>query len=364
MSVDDVVALRAPRPTPVQWMRRNLFTSAAGTIVTVSCCALVVMLLLPAVRWLVVDARWSGTTGAACHGISGACWPFVREHAGQLFYGFYPTTQRWRVNTGLAIGALLIVLLSRPRFRANLPLASAAIVLCTVCAGLLFSGGYFGLSAVPTSLWGGFFLTLVVSYCVLTASLPIGILLGLGRRSHMPLIRTLCSAWVELWRAVPAVVLLFVAIIMFPLFMPHGLEIDKLLRALIALTLLMSAYLAEVVRGALQGVPAGQIDAARALGLSRLQTTGLVVLPQALSAALPQITSQFIGLFKETTVLLIIGFYDLLGVVQTVVTDPQWLSASTTTTGFVFAAFFFWSCCFAMSRFSVRLERRRDGAHR
>jgi len=233
------------------------------------------------------------------------------------------------------------------------------IPLCVATATLLFAGGAFGLVKVPTSQWGGFFLTLVVSTSVLAVSLPVGILLALGRLSQIPLVRALCGAWVEFWRAMPAIVLLFVVIIMLPLFTPPGVEVDKLLRALIALVLLMSAYLAEVMRGAFQAIPTGQREAAAALALGYRATLGSVILPQALAIAAPQIASQFIGLFKETTLLVVVGFFDLPGMVQTAATDPAWLSASSMATGYLFTALLFWTCCFSMSRFAARLESRR-----
>jgi general L-amino acid transport system permease protein len=222
---------------------------------------------------------------------------------------------------------------------------------------LLFRGGL-GLPVVETSYWGGFFLTLVTAFFVLFTSLPLALLLALGRSSKLPLLRITCATWIELWRSVPALVLLFVAIIMFPLFMPPGIEIDKLLRALLALTVLMSCYLAEAMRGALQAVSRGQYEAAEALGFGYWQKMFLVIIPQALPTALPQITSNFIGLFKETTVLLIIGLFDLLGMVQNAASDPTWLSQGVSATGYVFAALFFWVFCFCLSRYSAALERR------
>lgn len=349
---------RRPRSTAIDWLRRNLFGSVGNSLLTLAAAAVMVTIAIALLRWLVIDARWSGTDREACANVTGACWPFVWSHFDQFMYGLYPAAERWRVNLGIGVGAVLIGLLAWRRTPHRQWLAVVLVTVYPVFAGILFVGGCCGLAPVATTQWGGFFLTLVVSFCVLTASLPLGVLLALGRRSRLPLISAVCAGWVELWRAVPAVVLLFVVIIMFPLFMPAGIEVDKLVRALLALILLMSSYLAEVVRGALQGLPVGQTEAARALGLKHSQALRLIILPQALTTALPQIASQFIGLFKETTVLLIIGLYDLFGMVQTATTDPAWLGASSMATGFVFAGAFFWCCCFAMSRLSARLEYR------
>jgi general L-amino acid transport system permease protein len=197
-----------------------------------------------------------------------------------------------------------------------------------VIAALLFSGGVFGLTPVETSLWGGLFLTLVVGVFSFAFALPTGILLALGRESGAPIIRMACATWIEMWRSVPTLVVLFVAVIMLPLFLPKEYEIDKLLRALVALSILMSCHIAEAVRGALQALPAGQWDAARALGMGRIPTYAWVILPQALHLAIPQITNIVIGLFKETSLLVIIGLFDLLGMVQAVSGDPDWQSSA------------------------------------
>lgn len=342
-----------------QWARRNLFASVGSGAVTLLCVTGLFIGSLALGKWLIVDARWLGTSPVDCAGVDGACWPFVWDRLDQFLYGLYPAAERWRVNLGVALAAALLLLLSNRHVPGRRWLAAGGIPLCVAVATLLFAGGHFGLPRVPTSQWGGFFLTLVVSTFVLGVSLPAGILLALGRLSKIPLVRALCGAWVEFWRAMPAIVLLFVVIIMLPLFTPPGVDVDKLLRALIALALLMSAYLAEVMRGVLQTIPAGQMDAAAALGLGYRATMGSVVLPQALTVAAPQITSQFIGLFKETTLLVVVGFYDLLGMVQTASTDPAWLSASSMATGYLFTALLFWTCCFGMSRYAARLESRR-----
>lgn len=353
-----VAALRSTPPKGVAWLRANLFGSPWQSVLTLVVLVLAGIAVERAVAWLIIDASWRGDSPAACRGATGACWPFIKVRLGQLFYGLYPVSERWRVDVGLlgTLGVIVAVVGSRGRLRQVMALLLLFVV--PPAAIILFRGGVGGLAVVATSQWGGFFLTLVVSGFVLAVSLPTGVLLALGRNSSLPLLRTVCAAWIEWWRAVPVLVLLFVVIIMFPLFMPHGVEVDKLTRALVALSVVMSCYIAEAVRGALLGLARGQYEAAAALGLGYWRTTGLVILPQALKTATPQITSTFIGLFKETTLLLVIGFSDLLGMVFVAASDPQWLDVDALTTGFVFVGLFFWIWCFALSRVSAGLERR------
>ncbi|MBI2969704.1 MAG: amino acid ABC transporter permease [Gammaproteobacteria bacterium] len=342
----------------VSWLHANLFSSAGNTLLTFICLWIVYAVFVPAFNWLVVDAFWSGQTPAHCPDVHAACWPFIRARLDQLMYGLYPEPERWRVNLGIALCALLSAPLFIRRVRHKAWLIGVLLLAYPVIGYSLFLGGIFGLNPVATGNWGGFFLTIITAVFVLATSLPLAVLLALGRESSIPLIRIGCATWIEFWRAVPALVVLFVAIIMFPLFMPPGIEVDKLLRALLALTVLMSSYLAEAIRGALQAIPRGQYEAAHALGLNYWQRTFLVILPQAFPIALPQVTSNFIGLFKETTVLLIIGLFDLLGMAQSAASDPAWLSPGVSATAYVFAATFYWVFCFGLSRYSARLEGR------
>ena len=342
----------------VAWASRNLFSSRWNTVVSVLLLGLLGLLLTKLAQWLVIDAQWSGTEPSACANTSVLCWPFVRARWPQFLYGLYPATEVWRINLGLGIGALLGVALAIRRLPARRWISLFLLLCYPPLAWWLFRGGVGGLEPVETSRWGGFFLTLVVTGSVFWVSLVGGVLLALGRQSRLVLVRQACTVWIEFWRAVPVLMLLFVVIIMLPLFLPANIEIDKLGRAMIAFAILMSTYLAEAVRGGLQSLPNGQYEAARALGLSWRQSRIHVVLPQALAVALPQITSNFIGLFKETTVLLVIGLFDLLGEVQRAASDPQWLGAGTTAAGYIFVAVFFWMICFTLSRASSRLERR------
>ncbi len=228
-------------------------------------------------------------------------------------------------------------------------------------AYFLWVGDGFGLEYVETARWGGLFLTLVVAGTGIAASLPIGILFALGRRSDMPAIRSVSIAFIELWRGVPLITVLFMSSVMLPLFLPEGVNFDKLLRALIGVALFSAAYMAEVVRGGLQAIPKGQYEAAAAMGLGYWKMMRLVILPQALKLVIPGIVNTFIGLFKDTTLVLIIGLFDLLGIVQAATTDPKWLGMAVE--GYVFTAFVFWIFCFGMSRYSMYIERKLHTGH-
>jgi general L-amino acid transport system permease protein len=343
------------------WLRRNLFSSPLNNALTLLVAYLLYRWVPPAVSWLFVDADWAGSSRADCGG-AGACWVFVRVRFPQFIYGFYPEAERWRVNAAF----LLLVLAAVPLFLARVPykrwLVAFLLLVYPVIAWWLFVGGSLGLPLVETRLWGGLMLTLIVAGIGIVASLPLGILMALGRQSQMPVIRALCVAFIELWRGVPLITVLFMASVMLPLFLPEGVNFNKLLRALIGVTLFQSAYMAEVVRGGLQAIPKGQYEAAAALGLGYWQSMGLVVLPQALKHVIPGIVNTFIALFKDTTLVLIIGLFDLLGIVQAAATDPQWLGYAVE--GYLFAALGFWIFCFGMSRYSQYLERRLATDHK
>ena len=315
-------------------------------------------------NWALFDATWTGETREACQTNSGACWVFIRVHFDQFMYGFYPEAQRWRVN----IAVLLLILGAAPLFVSNVPnkfkvrLGLGLLVLYPIIAFVLFKGGLFGLSVVETRRWGGLLLTLVIAGVGMTAALPLGVLLALGRRSQMPAIQTLCVTFIEFWRGVPLITVLFMSSVMLPLFLPEGMNFDKLLRALIGVTLFQAAYMAEVVRGGLQAIPKGQFEAAAALGLGYWKVMALIVLPQALKLVIPGIVNTFIALFKDTSLVLIIGLFDLMNIVHNATTNPEWLGFSTE--GYVFAAAVYWLFCFSMSSYSQSLEKRLHTGHK
>jgi general L-amino acid transport system permease protein len=345
----------------IAWLRQNLFSSPFNTVITLICVYVLYRIVPPLVNWAILDANFVGDSRDDCVS-GGACWVFIKARFAQFMYGFYPMDQRWRVNTALLILILALVPLFLPRVRHKAPYALALLIVYPIVAYYLFYGGLFGLPVVETPLWGGLFLTLVIAGVGIVASLPLGILLALGRRSAMPIVRAVCITFIELMRGVPLITVLFMASVMLPLFLPEGVNFDKLLRALVGVSLFSAAYMAEVVRGGLQAIPKGQNEAAQALGLSYWKAMGLIILPQALKIVIPGIVNTLIGLFKDTTLVLIIGLFDLLGMVQTALTDASWIGFATE--GYVFAAFGFWIFCFGMSRYSMYIERKLHTGHK
>ena len=350
---------------PIAWLRNNLFSSVTDTILTLLGLLIVLLALPPLLNWAFFSAVWEGEDRDACISTeAGACWAFVKAKFAQFIYGRYPVPERWRVDLVflmLAGGLIPMAIPSVPRKGLN---AIFLFAIFPVLAFILLVGGMFGLRHVETPLWGGLLVTLVVSYVGIVASLPLGILLALGRRSRMPIVRTFSIAFIELWRGVPLLTVLFMASVMLPLFMPPGMTFDKLLRALIGVALFSSAYMAEVVRGGLQAIPKGQYEAAQALGLGYWKMMRLIILPQALKIVIPGIVNTFIGLFKDTSLVYIIGLFDLLGIVRLNFSDTNWASWQTPATGLVFAAFIFWMFCFGMSRYSQFMERRLNTGHK
>jgi general L-amino acid transport system permease protein len=338
-----------------KWLRGNLFNGVFNTLLTIVMVVFLALVLPPLWRWGIADATVSGTSRAACDP-DGACWTFIRVHLPIFFYGHYPPDQRWRVDVVLLLLAGFATPVLRERSRHRAVWLILLLTLFPVLAGVLLVGGVFGLPFVDTNAWGGLMLDVLISFVVVAGSLPLGILLALGRRARLPVVRTLSIGFIELWRGVPLLTVLFMSAVMVPLFLPDGVTVDRLLRALVALVLFNSAYMAEVVRGALQGVPNGQEEAAYSLGLHWAQVQATVVLPQALRIAVPNIINTVVDLFKDTTLVSIIGLSDLLGAVNQALKDPAWLGFATE--GYTFAAMVFFVCCFAMSAYGRSMERR------
>ena len=348
---------RRPPPGASASALRAMFSTPVNAAVSLALLWLIWAAAVPALRWVFWDATYAGASGADC-GADGMCWPFAGAKLSQWIYGRYPEEMRWRVDAALALLAGGAAYLIAPRMPGKKVAAALVIFVFPVVAFFLLYGG-FGLPVVETSLWGGVMLTLVVAVVGDAASLPLALLLALARRARgMPVLRTMAACFIEFVRGVPLITMLFMASVMLPLFLPEGANFDKLLRALIAVTLFQAAYLAEVIRGGLQTLPAGQEEAARALGLGYWRATALVTAPQALKVSIPGIVNSFIALLKDTTLVLIIGLFDVLGMVQLSSQDSKWISPSTTMTGYVAVAFFFWACCFALSRYSQGLERK------
>ena len=362
--------LHQPRPSlpppvtgvgPLGWLRCNLFSSPLNVVLTVTALVLLYLLIPPVIRWAFLHADWRGDTRQACTS-GGACWVFIRVRFHQFMYGFYPEAERWRVQVALLLAVLPAIPLFVKAFPYKRWIAVYLLLIYPVLTFYLLTGGVFGLPPVETSRWGGLLLTLVIASVGMTAALPLGILLALGRRSELPVIRAICVTFIEFWRGVPLITVLFMSSVMLPLFLPEGMNFDKLLRALIGVVLFQSAYMAEVVRGGLQAIPKGQYEAAAALGLGYWRMMGLVVLPQALKLVIPGIVNTFIALFKDTTLVIIIGLFDLLGSIHSAATDARWLGYATE--GYVFAAVLFWMFCFGMSRYSQALEQRLHTGHK
>jgi general L-amino acid transport system permease protein len=345
----------------VRWIGRNLFSSIPNTLLTILVIGILAVVLPPVLTWALGHATWAGNSRNACTG-DGACWTFVKVHLGFFVYGSYPAEDRWRVEL---VGVLLVLAgypVLRPQSRHRGWWAALLFLLFPVVAGVLLAGGVFGLSYVDTSQWGGLTLDILFTFVNACASLPLGVLLALGRQSRAPVVRILATGYIEFWRGVPLLSVLFIATLMLPLFLPNGISINNLLRLMVATVMFYSAYMAEVVRGGLQGIPKGQIEAASSLGLKWWQFQITVVLPQALRLAVPNITNTVVDLFKDATLVTIIGMADVFGSVSRALNDTAWLGMATE--GYVFTAAVFFVCCSAMSSYGRHFERRLNRAGR
>jgi len=348
-------------PVP-RWtvIRQRLFATPLDTVITLVIGFLLWRTLVPLVEWVFIDANFDGTSRADCTS-GGACWVFVRARFGQFMYGLYPPAERWRVDLA---GIILVVGTAALSWKA-LPgrrwVALAAFIVLPPL-GIWLLGGGFGLRVVETREWGGLMLTIFISIYAGLIAIPLGILLALGRRSELPVIRMLSIIFIEFWRGVPIVAVIFLASILLPLIMPSGVGIDRLARAVIGLGLVIAAYMAEAVRGGLQAVPEGQHEAATALGLGYWRATGFIVLPQAIRIALPAMTNEFIALVKNTTLVLIVSILDLLGIAQAALADPNWVGMNKEA--YAFAGMLYWIGCFSLSRVGLALERSRSKGER
>ncbi len=341
------------------WLRENMFSTPLSGVLTLSSILLVVWIVPDMFRYLFTDAIWSAADGAPCRAPgAGACWAYVGAKFEYFMYGSYPRSQTWRVNLTLVIGAVLILWLLLPQAKKKGLAALMFFVVYPVAAFFLLRGLDGVLSLVETNLWGGVLVSLLVAAVGIVVSLPLGVLLALGRRSQLPFVKFFCVLFIEFVRGVPLITVLFMANTMLPLFVPQEWTPDRMLRPLIGVSLFAAAYMAEVVRGGLQAMPKGQFEGAMALGLSYWQMMRLIILPQALTTVIPGIVNSFIALFKDTTLVAIVGIFDFLRTVETARLDPVWAGPTISTTGYVFAAIFYWVFCFAMSRYSQMLETK------
>jgi len=337
------------------WIRANLFNSVLNSILTVLILAALYKTVPPLIRWAFVDSSWF-SSGQECRASGGACWSVVTANIRFIIFGFFPHGSQWRPLTAMII---LVGLLFYSRNRAHWRKSLAyGWIIGLLLMGLLMKGGLFGLEPVESTSWGGLPLTLLLAVFGLTAAYPLGIVLALGRQSKMPAIKTLCVVYIELIRGVPLISLLFMSSVVFPLFLPQGVTLNKILRAQVAIILFTAAYIAEVVRGGLQGMARGQYEAAESLGLNYYLTMRLIILPQALKIVIPPSVSILISAFKDTSLVVIIALYDLLKTTQSVLSDPKWMGFSAEA--YIFVAIIYFLCCFFMSNYSRRLERELD----
>jgi len=307
------------------------------------------------INWLFLDADFVGSAKEECSR-EGACWIFVYVWFERFMYGLYPNEEIWRVNFVFITLIISTILLAYAPDKLKKYFLVFLLISPFFLWKFILSGGNFGLEWVETNAWGGLSLTFIISIFAIIFCFPIGTFLALGRRSSYPAIRYSCIGFIEFWRGVPLITVLFMASVMFPMFLPSGTFIDKLIRVIVAITLFEAAYMAEVVRGGLQALPKGQYDAAKSLGMGYWKMNFLVILPQAIKLVIPGIANTFLALVKDTPLILVVGLLELVGMIDMAKTNPKWLGFAAE--GYVFAGFVFWIICYSMSRYSQRLEER------
>jgi len=369
-------ATQEPLPPPMSqrgaigWLRENLISGPMNIALTILSILLIAWIAPPLIKFLFIDAVWTGADRDACTVTAarphvGACWAFVADRFSYFIYGSYPISQRWRVDVFfvmLAIGIVWLAWLHAPRRDIG---AIYFFVVLPIASFILLRGmPLIGLPNVDTNYWGGILVSVVVATVGIVFSLPIGVLLALGRRSHMPTVRLFSVIFIEFVRGVPLITVLFMASVMLPLFVPETWSPDKLLRALVGVAMFSAAYMAEVVRAGLQAIPKGQYEGAMAVGLGYWQMMRLIVLPQALRITIPNIVNNYISLFKDTTLVFIVGIFDLLKTIEAARIDPKWAAPSTSPTGYAFAAIFYFTCCYLMSRYARNMEARLATSHK
>ena len=375
MAVNELQSTRKPpifQIGAILWLRTNLFSSWVNGLLTLASLYLLYISIPPLLDWMVLSANFNfGTVNILgfeikfsevmadnqnC-GREAACWPYIYEKLYMYIYGFYPREESWRPDTVYGLTALLFVIVRLVRnYKYKNRVILSLIVAYPIVSYILLAGGFGLLPVVETHRWGGLLLTLVIASVGIIVSFPIGVVLALGRRSNLRVIKLFSTLFIEFIRAVPLITILFMASFVLPLFLESGNNFDKLLRALIGIALFQSAYFAEVVRGGLQAIPKGQYEAADAIGLSYLQKNALIILPQALKISIPNIVGSSISLFKDTTLVLIIGLMDMLAMVNMTSQDPYWLGRETE--GYVFVTMVMWVILYSMSRYSRKLEIR------
>ena len=338
-------------------LNKNINTNNFNAILTLLIIFTIIKSTPPIMSWFIIDANIAGDTKEACTG-SGACWTYIKIWMRRFLYGMYPNELQWRINVSfvLLLGLAFVGYFATERLKKFLTLYYVIIypIIAYILMFYLISGGSFGLEWVETGAWGGLSLTFIVSFFCLIFCFPLGMFLALGRRSVLPTIRYISVGFIEFWRGVPLITVLFMSSVMFPMFLPEDFFMDKLVRVIIAISLFEAAYVAEVVRGGLQALPRGQYDAAKSLGMGYWKMHIFVILPQALKLVIPGIANTFLALVKDTPLIFVVGLLEIVGMLNLAKTNPKWLGFAME--GYVFAAIIFWIICYAMSRYSQNLE--------
>ena len=340
------------------WLRGNLFNTWYNSLLTILTLLALWMLLPPFFRWAFVDSLWNSAP-EACYEVEGACWSVIPKNISFILFGFFPDGQQWRpaIAMFLLVG-LVVFSKNRKHWKRSLGIYW---LVGLVVMGTLMYGGILGMPVVETAQWSGLPLTFMLSLFGMVGAYPLGVVLALGRQSKMPAIKTLCVVYIEMIRGVPLISLLFMSSVMFPLFLPEGVTIDKVLRAQVAIILFTAAYIAEVVRGGLQAMPRGQFEAADSIGLTYNQTMRLIILPQALKIVIPPTVGILLSAFKDTSLVVIIALYDVLKTTKVTLSNPKWTGFSTEA--YIFLAVLYFICCYAMSSYSRKLEKELHTGH-
>jgi general L-amino acid transport system permease protein len=348
----------------VGWVRTNLFSSPINILLTLLGAYLIYLIVPPLAHFLVIDAVWTGTNREAClpseaKPVIGACWAYVGDFLSYFTYASYPRDQVWRVNIVFVlfvIGLVWMLWLDAPK---RLWGAIYFFVIFPVLVFFLIYGApWLGLPVVTTERWGGIMVSLIIAFAGIVAALPIGTLLALGRRSNLPVIRLLCVIFIEFMRGVPLITVLYMAKVLFPLFLPRGMGFDLLIAAIIVTALFTGAYMAETIRGGLQSLSRGQYEGASAMGLSYWQANALIILPQVYKISIPNIVNSYVAMFKDTTLVFIIGIPDFLRAIESSFSNPLWATSVRSNTAYAFAGLFYFACCYGMSRYSKFVEKR------
>ena len=338
-------------------INKNINTNNFNAFLTLFIIFAIIKSIPPILSWFIIDANIAGDTKEACTG-SGACWTYIKIWLRRFIYGMYPNDLQWRINISfiLLIALAFVGYFATETLKKFLTLYYVVIypIIAFILIYYLISGGSFGLMWVETGAWGGLSLTFIVSFFCLIFCFPVGMFLALGRRSTLPTLRYVSVGFIEFWRGVPLITVLFMSSVMFPMFLPEDFFMDKLVRVIIAISLFEAAYVAEVIRGGLQALPRGQYDAAKSLGMGYWKLHILVILPQALKLVIPGIANTFLALVKDTPLIFVVGLLELVGMLNLAKTNPKWLGFAME--GYVFAAIIFWIICYAMSRYSQNLE--------